>query len=388
MKKKEKEPKKPVVKQTKAQKKERKQRDPKEYIPQNLLNELRPTNLISSVNIPQNDEDEAEKNYSPDYKPEFIPCKIPEEWQQTTEEEINNDFIEYEKEQDELNNPENNAELKKKKKKEKEKEIKQEEKKGNKEKENKKELEKDLKDKKKEENKIDKVEEEDDQIEVDPEIIKKLNHVMRYEDDSDRFIDPDDKTLKENLPLYLVDILHNEIKWKRPKKYILHHFLWEKVRISFPKKKMSVICEEIIETYKDYLLKIINGEILDNDDDEQNLNEYLSDKNASIKNRIYKEFFPIIDQDIKIKIADSIQREENEAEYHRRINNENMNLDDKAKKNKKPNPKKKEATEEKMTITDMKPSSLKLNNNSTCSNSFYTWMTSIFQFIILKDNTR
>ena len=381
MKKKEKEPKKAVGKQPKAQKKERKQRDPKEYIPQNLLSELRPTKLITSVNIPQNAEDEAEKNYSPDYKPEFIPCKIPEEWQQTTEEEINNDFIQYEKEQEELNSQENNMELKKtkKKEKEKEKEVKKEEKKENKEKE-KKEPEKD----KKEEIKTDKVEEEeDDQVEVDPEIIKKLNHVMRYEDDSDRFIDPDDKTLKENLPLYLVDILHNEIKWKRPKKYILHHFLWEKVRISFPKKKMSVICEEIIETYKDYLLKIINGEILDNDDEEQNLNEYLSDKNASIKNRIYKEFFPIIDQDIKIRIADSIQRLENEAEYHKRINADNNTQDDKAnKKKQKPNPKKKEIVEEKITITDMKPSALKLNNNSTCSNSFYTWMTSIFQFIL------
>ena len=53
---------------------------------------------------------------------------------------------------------------------------------------------------------------------------------------------------------------------------------------------MSVICEEIIETYKDYLRKIMNGEILnDDEDDEQNLNEYLSDKNASIKNRIYKD---------------------------------------------------------------------------------------------------
>ena len=194
--------------------------------------------------------------------------------------------------------------------------------------------------KKKDENKSnDKVEEEEeDQVEVDPEIIKKLNHVMKYEDDSDRYIDPEDQTLKDNLPLYLVDILRNEIKWKRPKKYILHHFLWEKVKMVFPKKKMSVICEEIIDTYKDYLLKIINGEILNyEDDEEQNLNEYLSDQNASIKNRIYKEFFPIIDQDYDIKIADSFQRLENEAEYHKRIEidnniNNNLNIEDKNKK--------------------------------------------------------
>ena len=185
-----------------------------------------------------------------------------------------------------------------------------------------------------------------DWIRLEPEIIKKWHHIQRYEEDSDIFIDPDKRTLDENLPLYLVDILRNEIKWKRPKKYIMHHFLWEKVKISFPKKKMSVICEEIIETYKDYLRKIMNGEILNDDEDgEQNLNEYLSDKNGSIKNRIYKEFFPILDQDYTIKIADSVQRLENDAEFHKRIEIDNINaniVEDKAnKKNKKAPAKKK-----------------------------------------------
>ena len=364
---KKKDPKKSIIgKQGKIQKKEKKQKDPKEYIPPNLLPELRPTKLITppnNIHQKSDSEDEAEKNYSPDYKPEFIPCKIPEEWQNSIEEEINNEFIQYEKEQEEIKEQEMSQDLKKTSTQKKEKEN---------------------INKKKEENKEEKVEEEEeDQIEVDPEIIKKLNHIMKFEDDSDRFIDPDDKTLKDNLPLYLIDILHNEIKWKRPKKYIMHHFLWEKVRIVFPKKKMSVICEEIIETYKDYLLKIINGEIIDLDDEEQNLNEYLSDKNASIKNRIYKEFFPIIDQDYNIIISNSIQRLENEAEYHKRIEMENnINIDDKTKKNKKPPVKKKETNEEKIMINDMKPSSLKLNTNSSNANSFYTWMTSIYQFIL------
>ena len=55
---------------------------------------------------------------------------------------------------------------------------------------------------------------------------------------------------------------------------------------------MSSICEEIIETYKDYLNKIMNGEILNDDEDnEQNLNEYLNDKNGSIKLEYIKNFF-------------------------------------------------------------------------------------------------
>ena len=390
MKKKDKEAKKPQGKQGKAQKKEKKQKDPKEYIPQNLLSELRPTKLITSPSInpsTQNAEDEAEKNYSPDYKPEYIPCKIPEEWNHSIEEEINNEFNLYEKELEEMNNnPENNnpsQDLKKGTT-----HNKRDDKKKMTIKENLKEKDNKKKDENKSNDKVE--EEEEDQVEVDPEIIKKLNHVMKYEDDSDRYIDPEDQTLKDNLPLYLVDILRNEIKWKRPKKYILHHFLWEKVKMVFPKKKMSVICEEIIDTYKDYLLKIINGEILNyEDDEEQNLNEYLSDQNASIKNRIYKEFFPIIDQDYDIKIADSFQRLENEAEYHKRIEidnniNNNLNIEDKNKKNtnKKMTQKKKEINEEKQMINDMKPNSLKLNTNSACSNSFYTWMTSIFQFIL------
>ena len=390
---KKKEVKKSTIKPGKVQKKEKKQKDPKEYIPQQLLSELRQTKLITPpMNSPQNAEDEAEKNYSPDYKPEYIPCKIPEEWQHSIEEEINEEYAQYEKEQEEINQ-ENTADVKNRQNAKKEKE--KEEKKTNKEKDKKKLNEKDKKDNKdnkdkKEEGPNEKEkekaeEEEEEQVEVDPEIIKKWNHIQRYEEDSDIFIDPDKRTLDENLPLYLVDILRNEIKWKRPKKYIMHHFLWEKVRIAFPKKKMSVICEEIIETYKDYLRKIMNGEILNDDEDDQNLNEYLSDKNASIKNRIYKEFFPIIDQDYKIKIADSLQRLETEAEYHKRIesNNNPNNADDKAnKKAKKPPQKKKEVAEEKIMINDMKPSSLRLNTNSNCTNSFYTWMTSIFQFIL------
>ena len=61
----------------------------------------------------------------------------------------------------------------------------------------------------------------------------------------------------------------------------------------------------------------------------------------------------------------------------------NMAEDKVSKKNKKPQLKKKETvSEERIMINDMKPSSLKLNTNSNNSNSFYTWMTSIFQFIL------
>ena len=48
---KKKDPKKSIIgKQGKIQKKEKKQKDPKEYIPPNLLPELRPTKLITPPN--------------------------------------------------------------------------------------------------------------------------------------------------------------------------------------------------------------------------------------------------------------------------------------------------------------------------------------------------
>ena len=85
MKKKEKKP----VGKGKIQKKEKKQKDPKEYIPQNLLPNLRTTKLITSIEntSPGAEADEAAQNYSPDYKPEFIPCKICEEWKRVKFEE-------------------------------------------------------------------------------------------------------------------------------------------------------------------------------------------------------------------------------------------------------------------------------------------------------------
>ena len=104
---KKKDAKKPVSKGGKTQKKEKKQKDPKEYIPQNLMPNLREAKSILTMDNSNQKEDDENKNCSPDYKPEHIPCKIPEEWQSTTEEEINNEYLQYEKENAELNEENN-----------------------------------------------------------------------------------------------------------------------------------------------------------------------------------------------------------------------------------------------------------------------------------------
>ena len=382
-------------KSNKDQKKDKKQKEPKQYIPPFLIQDLREPTLITTPEDCDN-ENEATKNYSPDYKPEFIPCKIADEWKYLNDEEILSEFITIEndspKSKDEQKKNQNDNKNKQNLKNE-QKSQKSSEKNVLKNSQNKNQIKKDEKSKfgssRINETFHTEDESDDEHNEVDPEIIEKLNNVLKYEDNNDRFIDPDDLLIKDNLPLYLVDILHNEIKWKRPKEYILHHYLWEKVKISFPKKKQSIICKEIIDTYKDYLLKIINGDIIEQDEEEKNLSEYLSNQSDAIKTRIFREYYPIIDKKYEIKICNFITREETDEEQEIRIKKENeklLNSKDN-KKIKKPDHKSKNnlITYEKLIIKDMKPNNLFLNTNSNFKNSFYTWMTSIFQFIFDND---
>ena len=230
-------------KSKKDQKKDKKQKDPKQYIHPFLLPDLEESKQIKDPEDCDN-ENEASKNYSPDYKPEFIPCTIAEEWKYTTDEEIASEFIINESE---ISSPKENQKKSQNDNKNKQnskndqKNQKNSEKNDLKNSQNKSQIKKDEKSKigSSRINETFHTEEEsdDDRVEIDPAIIEKLNNLIKYEENNERFIDPDDLIIKDNLPLYLVDILHNEIKWKRPKDYVLYHYLWEKVKIAFPKKK-------------------------------------------------------------------------------------------------------------------------------------------------------
>ena len=360
MKKKEKE------KNTVRKNKEKKVKDPKEYIPPQLLSSLRDYILINNEdkNIEEKEENKNEGNYSSNYKPDFIPCKIAEEWNYNDENDINLEFLSDENENDSINNINNKGD-------------------SNKQKNN---------------SLLKKPNDNDDTIikndndndtenskpEINTEFIHKLNNIIKLDDDSDMFLDPDEQIIKDNLPLYLVDILNNEIKWKRPYQYIVQYYLWEKVKILYPRKRQSNICTEIIETYKEYLRKLINGEIELENDEEKNVNDYLSNETEAIKNRIYKEFYPIIDKKYDIKICDYIERLETEEEYLKRKELELKELNNKKIKNS--NIKKLKTNfidkDEKQMIKILKLSNLQLNTKTNNLNSFYTWMTSIFQFII------
>ena len=332
----------------KKREKDKKIRDPKEYIPPQLLPNLREYILINNeTNQNAEDLEENKNNYSSNYKPEFIPCKIAEEWNYNDESEINSEILSDENDlntnyedihnQKNINNVDNSDNI------------------------------------------------DNSKSDINTENIHKLNYLVRLDNDSDMFTDPDEQIIKDNLPLYFVDILSNEIKWKRPYQYILQYYLWEKVKILYPRKKQSVICNEIIETYKDYLRRIINGEIDQDSEEEKNVDNYLSQKIETIKNRIYKEFYPIIDKEYKIQVCDYFSRIETDEEYLNRKEYELKEFNNKKGKSinvKKPKRNSLDRNSEKKMIKILKISNLKLDTKSNICNSFYTWMTSILQFII------
>ena len=348
----------------KNSKKEQKLKDPKDYIPPQLLSNLRDYVLInkdSNNNTEEIEENKNNQNYSSNYKPEFIPCKIAEVWNYNSINEINDEIFQGQEIISDID---------------KENSLKEEDNNENKENNNK----------------------QREIHESNKGYIRKLNKIIKLDDDSDMFSDPDVQTIKDNLPLYVVDILNNEFIWKRPYQYVLKYYLWEKVKLIYPKKKQSVICNEIIQTYKEYLIKIINGEI-SQDEEEKNLNNYLSNETETIKTRIYKEFYPIIDKDYNIKVCDYISRLETDEEYE--VRKEKESKEKKDNKGNKENKKEKEMKKKKITknlisdkdkdkvglndkkvIKTLKISNLKLNTNLNSFNSFYTWITSIYQFII------
>ena len=348
----------------KHREKDKKIRDPKEYIPPQLLPNVREYFLITNDQNTE-DIDENNQNYFSNYKPEFIPCKIAEEWNYNSENEIYAEIF-----QDENELITNYEDLNKQKK--------------NNSNINKEKNEKTEKTEKNEKNESDENNSKTDTNNTNTEFIHKLNNLIKLDNDSDMFLDPDEQIIKDNLPLYLVDILSNEIKWKRPYQYILQYYLWEKVKELYPKKKQSAICSEIIETYKDHLRKVINGEIIPENEEEKNVNDYLSNETETIKNRIYKEFYPILDKEYNIKICDYITRLETEEEYQIRKEFELKEILNKKGKDKSIRKVKRSSIDkdDRKMINVLKISNLILNTKTNKCNSFYTWITSIFQFII------
>ena len=269
-------------------KKEKNQKKPKDFIPSKFLDLIREMKLIDNKEI--NEKEIINNNNQ--YHSDNIPCKIPEEWNFDSEEEIYNEIF-----HEEINN---------------------------------------------------------------------------YE----FFIDPDNNELLKNLPLYFLDIYNNQLKWNRPSFYIPNYYLYEKIKDLYPKRNSFNMSNEIRNFYLQHLDEKKNGIQKENNEDEE-FNQFLGKDEKLLKKKIYKELYPILEKEYKLYICKFSSKIEDDEEYLLRLEKEKE--EGKNKKNKKNN---KSKIEEKRTINYLTPSNLQFSTNIPFKNSFYSWITSIYQLIL------
>ena len=274
-------------------KKEKNPNNPKDYLPNNLIDKLIPQ---SSIYYPQN---KIEQNNN--YKPLFFPNDIPEEWNNKTIEEINEEI--YSNEQNTI------------------------------------------------------------------------------------FSDEDHDIIIGNIPLYLIEITNNSIEWERPSSYVINYYLDKEVHKVYPKKNPASMRQNIKRSYIRFKMRQNNESNSSSDND-----DFLQYDDFSMKNAIYKDFYIFLEKKYDFKVVNFETRIEiNEEEEIKKINEEKKENNKIQKKNikKKKNAKMKEESvnieENKEKINILKPSILSMKDflqNHQIQNSFYTWITSIFQIIL------
>ena len=264
--------------------------NPKDFIPNNLIDKLIPQ---SSIYIPNENQNENKK-----YKPLFIPNEIPEEWEYKSTEEINEEIY------------------------------------------------------------------------------------LNKEEHKTIFSDEDHEKIISNMPLYLIQIFNNSIEWERPSNYIPNYYIDKEIKKLYPKKNYTSMRENIKAYYQKF--KIQQNLYFDKDSDSE-VSSFLNDDENSMKKAIYKDFFIFLEKNYDFKVVNYENKIESNEEYEQRIiNQENKEIN---KNNTKLKNLKKQDTiiEEKDKNNKIKPSFLSMKNfieNQQIQNSYYTWLTSIFQMII------
>ena len=263
--------------------------NPKDFIPNNLLDKLISQ---SSLHIPHENQNENNK-----YKPLFIPNEIPEEWDYKSTEEINEEIF------------------------------------------------------------------------------------LNQEENKTIFSDEDHEKIISNMPLYLIEIFNNCIEWERPSNYIPNYYIDKEIKKLYPKKNYSSMRENIKVCYQKF--KLQENIDIDKDSDSE-VNSYLNDDENAMKQAIYKDFFIFLEKNYDLKVVNYESKIESNEEYEQRILNE-----EKKERNftKQKNIKKQDLNneEEKSKINIIKPSFLSMKEfiqNQQIQNSYYSWLTSIFQMII------
>ena len=242
--------------------------------------------------------------------------------------------------------------------------------------------------------------------ESEDEIEKEINEEML----SSKYFDEEHEKIHNNFPLYLIQFYSNNIEWNRPSTYVVNYYLDKEIKFQYPKKNYVNMREDIKSTYEKIHKTNVNNNNENEDeeeeeDEEQNLNNYLKNDQESMKATIYKDFYIMLDKKIDYKIVSTETKIETDEEYLIRKQNElNTNVNKKkqstssqikktsTKKNINNNNNNNIANEieqidasDKIQITKLKPSNLNISeftSNSYLHNSFYSWITSIFQMIL------
>ena len=216
------------------------------------------------------------------------------------------------------------------------------------------------------------------------------------------FQDEDHIKINSNLPLSLIFQTENNIEWKRPNEYVLNYYLDHKIQILYPKKNYISTRENM----KQYHLKILrenalkaemnknkeNNELEEEDEEEETIDFFLKDDEEMRKMNMYKELLSILSKDFDYKIVNTekiIDTEESSLEKKE----ENFKIFKKKKDNKKKisndlekekNSNNENDIDEKYTLKP-KPNNIYLQNflkDENLHNSFYSWLSSIYQLII------
>ena len=349
---------------------------PNTFVPQNLLTLIREQ---KNITCPENIE-----NNKLNFTPFSQPFEIPQEWVEKSEEELNNELLpeEYKLQQDSKHET-----------------IQKTIEKSTDKRQSKSQKKKDLKSSTLKKDGKEKQEEIKEEINIpkeeeikEPEII-----IPSYKDNMH-------DELINNLPLSLMKITKNNFVWLRPEDYVINEILDKEIKRLYPKKKYIQMREDIKETYKTE--KELNN-LKDNENnysEEENVDAFMNDDTQTLKKTIYKDFYKFIENKPKIRIVNSKERDETEEEYQKRVIDTIEKQKEalakfklsKGKSDKKPIVQKPEEIT-RIKVYEQEPSNLdvknivdkekqchsfKEKNEFRANYSFFSWLSSIFQFII------
>ena len=224
------------------------------------------------------------------------------------------------------------------------------------------------------------------------------------------FIDEDHLKICSNLPFSLILTTENNIEWKRPNEYVLNYYLDHHIQKLYPKKNYITTRENM----KQYHLKMVRENALkaemnknkendgEEEEEEENIDIFLKEDEEVRKMNMYKELYNILSKEYEYKIVNTekIITENEEQFQERKEKEEKFNRAKKRKETKKSDKKNllseldKEKEKngnnnveeiEKKFILVPKPSNIYIQNflkEDNLHNSFYSWLSSVFQLII------